>query len=221
MNSLTHKGEERVLGQPMNLTDIVKTGHVKRWQIVRTHRDQTIAEHMYKVTMIAGMIWDNLGTGNLSIKDRDGIRSRLIAIALIHDLPEIDSGDLPTPFKADHKKGYGDWEALWWCARQTYATSPERPGGDRHCITRPPSRGDSYIYRDLIETLLSLADCVEALLFITVEHVDERGRKIAIELGGKIGVLINRGADEYGCIEWGGIMESIFKNVNNLEKGNY
>ena len=37
----------------LNIKDILRSGHVIRWQIVRTVRDQTLAEHLFTVTILS------------------------------------------------------------------------------------------------------------------------------------------------------------------------
>ena len=40
----------------MKLSETLRAGHVHRWNIVATIREQSIAEHMWNVTMIATTI---------------------------------------------------------------------------------------------------------------------------------------------------------------------
>jgi HD superfamily phosphodiesterase len=74
----------------MEIQDIMLAQDVKRWTIVRTIRDQSLAEHTFNVTMIARAI-----ARKLNIDD-----CRIIKYALDHDLDEILTGDIPTPAKA-------------------------------------------------------------------------------------------------------------------------
>lgn len=74
------------------IQDKMRSGHVKRWQIVRVGREQTIAEHMYRVYHIVAEICDRMGV--------DGERKdRAVRWALMHDLPEVITGDIATPTK--------------------------------------------------------------------------------------------------------------------------
>jgi 5'-deoxynucleotidase len=74
----------------MKIIDVLRTGHVKRWHMVNVHRQQTIAEHMYLVTMIASDMARILGIEN---------RDLIIQWALHHDLAEVMTGDIATPMK--------------------------------------------------------------------------------------------------------------------------
>ena len=73
----------------MRIQDIMLAQDVKRWTIVRTIRDQSLAEHTFNVVMISRAIAANLGIDD----------TKIIKYALDHDLDEILTGDIPTPAK--------------------------------------------------------------------------------------------------------------------------
>lgn len=85
----------------LTLQQKLRTGHVKRWQIVRVAREQTIAEHMYRVRMIAMEICDRI---QVSIFTRNYTNDW----ALIHDLPEVITGDIATPTKRAMREAVPD-----------------------------------------------------------------------------------------------------------------
>ncbi len=74
----------------MEIQDLMLAQDVKRWTIVRTIRDQSLAEHTFNVTMIARAIAKEMGIDD----------TKIIKYALDHDLDEILTGDIPTPAKA-------------------------------------------------------------------------------------------------------------------------
>lgn len=73
----------------MKIQDLMLAQDVKRWTIVRTIRDQSLAEHTFNVVMIARDI-----ARRLDVDD-----TKIIKYALDHDLDEILTGDIPTPAK--------------------------------------------------------------------------------------------------------------------------
>ena len=73
----------------MNINDILLAQNIKRWTIVSTTQDQSLAEHLFNVTMIARRIAAEAG-----IPDE-----RIIKYALDHDLDEVMTGDIPSPAK--------------------------------------------------------------------------------------------------------------------------
>ena len=73
----------------MKIQDLMLAQDVKRWTIVRTIRDQSLAEHTFNVVMIARAICKELAVDD----------TKVIKYALDHDLDEILTGDIPTPAK--------------------------------------------------------------------------------------------------------------------------
>jgi len=74
----------------LSLKQILRASHVRRWNIVATSRDQSVAEHQYNVCMIARALCRTLGIDD----------STIIKAALEHDLDEVIFGDIPSPMKA-------------------------------------------------------------------------------------------------------------------------
>lgn len=73
----------------LEINDILRAHHIKRWTIVNVVNNQSLAEHTFNVTMIARAF-----AKALKVPD-----DNLIKAALEHDLSEIVTGDLPTPTK--------------------------------------------------------------------------------------------------------------------------
>lgn len=69
----------------MSLLTLIKAGITKRWHTKLTLKEQSVAEHSWGVAMIVNHIYPN--------------NAALIMAALTHDLHEIESGDIPYPFK--------------------------------------------------------------------------------------------------------------------------
>lgn len=79
----------------MNLTEKLRAGHVRRWHIVAVAREQTIAEHMHRVGVIAEEILRILGLFDWN----SSLTLNTMRWAAIHDRHEFKLGDLPTPAK--------------------------------------------------------------------------------------------------------------------------
>lgn len=69
--------------------------HVPRWAIIRTIKQQNVAEHSYYVAIYAKEIAEFV---NL---DKDEV-PLLVWVALLHDAEEMVTGDIPTPSKERH-----------------------------------------------------------------------------------------------------------------------
>ena len=72
----------------MRINDVLRAGHVKRWHTVHVLREQSIAEHMWNVAMIADTIFLKLG---LNVD---------VYTAMTHDLSEVRGGDIPSHQKS-------------------------------------------------------------------------------------------------------------------------
>lgn len=81
--------------EKLRFYDFMRAGHVKRWHIVNTVREQNIAEHQYLVAVIAMELFAKM----VDVKDDPEGFSRLVIMAMFHDAPEIRYGDFPSPVK--------------------------------------------------------------------------------------------------------------------------
>lgn len=76
----------------IQIQDILRAGHVPRWQLCDTTRTQSIAEHMFNTAFIVRQMCVYLG---VSGDEQNGI----VMCALRHDLDEVITGDMPTVTK--------------------------------------------------------------------------------------------------------------------------
>lgn len=79
--------------------EFLRSSHISRWGIVQVAHRQSISEHMYRVWLLVHMWGPLVG---LTV-DEQSVCERL---ALTHDLPEIRTGDAPTPHKTPEVKTY-------------------------------------------------------------------------------------------------------------------
>lgn len=98
----------------IKIQDVMRAGHIKRWNIINTTREQTLAEHLFNVAMITQTICDRCGVDN-------EITDTAIQWALVHDIPEVVCGDTPSPTKARMRSLGMDMEALHDQLDPTYA----------------------------------------------------------------------------------------------------
>jgi len=88
-------------GALLDAATLLRASHISRWGIVLTAKPQSIAEHMYRVWVLVhewGIAID-LPMAEQFISER---------WAVTHDLPEIRTGDMPTPHKTPEVKAWLD-----------------------------------------------------------------------------------------------------------------
>lgn len=138
----------------MDLTEKLRSGHVRRWHIVAVAREQTIADHMHRVGVIAEEILQRLGMFSWD----NNLTLNVMRWAFIHDRHEFLLGDLPTPGKEAIRMAC-DWDAS---AGQgdpiTGAAAKLDPEGEelRQCIEPSgecPLAGHIVKYADLLEAM--------------------------------------------------------------------
>ena len=165
-----------------SLEQKMRTGHVKRWQIVRVAREQTIAEHMYRVYHIAVEL---AGMMNLS-------PARMLNVqnwALLYDLPEVVTGDIATPTKRAMRQAVPDQDPV------------------RH-IELSLDRGYRDLYLGLKESdpvvldIVKLADLLEAVNFLMVEGMGKHAEEV--EMGLRVAFLekLSECREKHPDLDW-------------------
>lgn len=76
----------------MKIQDVMRAMSVKRFHIVETVRNQTLAEHLFIVSMIGVAICEGMNV-------EPDIYHKVSWYGLNHDIHEIIEGDIPTPTK--------------------------------------------------------------------------------------------------------------------------
>lgn len=143
------------------LAERLRTAHVKRFQIVRVAREQTIAEHMYLVWVLTKAF---AGVAQFNAEDR----SLAEAWALSHDVPETITGDLATPVKRALREAVPHDDPI---RRVELALSDSY----RELHTKVKAAG--WVY-----DLVKLADVLEAVLFLHTEGMGAHAKRVEADL---------------------------------------
>jgi|TARA_R100000789_G_scaffold100463_1_gene110810 5'-deoxynucleotidase YfbR-like HD superfamily hydrolase len=146
----------------MNIQDKLKAHGVKRWNIVNTTHQQTLAEHLFNVAMIAEEIARILNDGHIQ-----GL-SPLVVYALKHDLAEVILGDVPTPTKQRMQEKGFNYRALEWGIMED-----EYPMG----MNKLPEE---------TKIIIKIADQMEALWFIQTYGVDRHAQVVELDMQDKM-----------------------------------
>ena len=136
------------------LAELLRASHIKRWGIVQHVGTQNIAEHMYRVwTMVR-----HLGP-KVALHPEEQQKAELLA--LLHDVPEIRTGDSPTPIKVPEFKAH-----LAEVEREIY---PELAELHTSCEKKTLD-------------LLKFCDTAEAVLFLQVNGVGQHAQSVMLLL---------------------------------------
>lgn len=159
----------------LSLYDFLRAGHVKRWHIVETTRTQTLAEHLWLVTVIAMDLHQQL----LGAPGSD-----FMQMALFHDACEIRTGDTPTPGKR---------------LLESIAGSPIFEEADNRLLPPPgiPYPGDKVGVDDRQLAIIKMADVIEAYHFIEECGVGAHAKHVA-----KLNRAAVEDLTEYNHVTW-------------------
>ncbi len=81
---------------------------IKRWQLMRSTRDENIMEHSHSVAVLTHAlvtIENEVYGGKVDVE-------KAVLYALYHELSEVMTGDLPTPVKYFNSSIHGEYEKL-------------------------------------------------------------------------------------------------------------
>ena len=82
--------------------------YIKRWQLMRSVREENIMEHSQSVALFAhalASIHNEVFGGNVDV-------SKTVLYALYHETSEVMTGDLPTPVKYHNREIHGAYKDL-------------------------------------------------------------------------------------------------------------
>lgn len=166
---------------PNSILFALRLTEVKRWGIVATAREQSVAEHSFRVQMLAIAIYDYMENGTPHNADD---RSAIVSYALMHDMHEIMSGDINTLFKRATEAQYPD------SYRATIGAMSKRREGPRDMLNHADAV-ERAVKGSVVEAIVKIADLLEAILFITDygtnrERCGQIGGALTLDLHGYI-----------------------------------
>lgn len=83
------------MNNELEIQEVMRLYHVKRWNMVEVSRPQSVAEHTFGVIAIALAIVERIHSGG----DCEDLKAAVMQCAFIHDVGEVMIGDVPTPVK--------------------------------------------------------------------------------------------------------------------------
>ena len=135
------------------LEEIMRLSSIKRWSVIEMSRDQSVAEHSYNVAMISMAITKELGFSNF-------LSNHILEWSLLHDLPELVTGDIPTPTKRHMLDIINEMEKELF----------------------PKLTGKKSINIYAVAPVVKIADYIDAIQYAKKFCIDSRKEKIVTEM---------------------------------------
>lgn len=141
----------------MSMRDIRTMSDVPRWTVLRTIQKQTVADHSFYVALYTKMILNTLDFDGCGAQIVIQLKLDAINQALIHDLSETFTSDIPGPVKHTFDSdAFKDYE--------------EKGVENRFCSSLLECESCFTIkHLELVECIIKLADVLDQAAFLTSE----------------------------------------------------
>lgn len=169
--------------------DMLALSTVGRWTIVDMSRKQSVAEHSYRVWVLAQDLYDVMFPIDHNTFEQRATNDW----ALIHDVDEVYTGDIPTTVKTILEElSPGITDRL-----------KERVLRDRLPAVMERQRG---LKGTLPSYLVKIADTVEAILYLREYGVNPYKRvEVENTLLGTLEVVLTTGEARFKSLPWSGV----------------
>lgn len=134
--------------------------YIKRWQLMRSVREENIMEHSQQVAMFAHA----LAVINNKVFGGNANAEKIVLYAVYHECSEVMTGDLPTPIKyydSNIKGAYKSIEAL--ACEKLLSTLPEELRGALQSAIKPDVQSIEYSLMKAADRLAAYVKCLEEL----------------------------------------------------------
>ena len=133
---------------------------IKRWQLMRSVRDENIMEHSQSVAMLTHAlcaIEKRVYGGEVDTK-------KAVLYALYHETSEVMTGDLPTPVKYFNNSIHGEYEKLEILAVEKIAdTLPKGMKEEIYPYLQADKSSQEYRFVKAADKLSAYIKCLEEL----------------------------------------------------------
>ena len=134
--------------------------YIKRWQLMRSVRDENIMEHSQQVAMFAHV----LAVINNKIFNGSADAGKAVLYAVYHECSEVLTGDLPTPIKYFNSNIKGAYKSLEERAcDKLLKTLPEELRGEMQLSIKPDINSIEYSLMKAADRLAAYVKCLEEL----------------------------------------------------------
>lgn len=134
--------------------------YIKRWQLMRSVREENIMEHSQQVAMLA----HSLAVINNKIFGGSADAAKAALYAIYHECSEVLTGDLPTPIKYFNNNIEGAYKSLEERAcDKLLNTLPDELRGEFEKSVKPDAKSAEYALMKAADRLAAYIKCLEEL----------------------------------------------------------
>ncbi len=142
--------------------------YIKRWQLMRSVREENIMEHSQQVAMFAHA----LAVINNKVFGGNADAEKAVLYAVYHECSEVMTGDMPTPIKYFNQSILGAYKNLEDTACDKLLTTIPQELRDEFALCIKP-KADSYEYSLMkaADRLAAYVKCLEELRYGNKEFI--------------------------------------------------
>jgi len=134
--------------------------YIKRWQLMRSTREENIMEHSQQVATFAHA----LAVINNKVFGGTADAGKAVLYAVYHECSEVMTGDLPTPIKYFNRSIHGAYKELEDRACDKLLTTlPEELRGEFALAMKPDCGSYEYALMKAADRLAAYVKCLEEL----------------------------------------------------------
>ena len=134
--------------------------YIRRWQLMRSQRDENIMEHSQSVAMLAhalAVIRNKVYGGSVNIE-------KTVLYAMYHEISEVLTGDLPTPIKYYNRSLQTAYKDLERSAAEKMAEMlPEELKNELSPCILADEKSEEYLLVKAADRLSAYIKCLEEL----------------------------------------------------------
>lgn len=134
--------------------------YIKRWQLMRSQREENIMEHSQGVAILAhalAVIRNKVFGGSVSVE-------KTVLYAMYHETSEVITGDLPTPVKYYNRSLHGAYKELErMAAERVTRTLPEEIREELAPFVLADEDSEEYRLVKAADKLSAYIKCLEEL----------------------------------------------------------
>ena len=134
--------------------------YIKRWQLMRSVREENIMEHSEQVAMLTHA----LAVINNKVFGGSADAGKAVIYAVYHECSEVMTGDLPTPIKYFNNSIHGAYKELEDRAcDKLLATLPNELQGEMENFMKPDTASVEYKLMKAADRRAAYIKCLEEL----------------------------------------------------------